>query len=349
MSTVEQIGQLPAPTKTASTPTSGRLRLLVIGLACLLISTLRFVADVGFIKYTLQALFFAGLIFVVLGLIPNRKTPALPIAVVLAYTFLYAPILVLIIFSFNASRNNANWTGFTLSWYEDLLKGGAALALSDTSSASMQVGLFQYVRNSLIVAFSAMLISTMIGTLVALGMERYRFKLRSALDVVLYLPIIIPDVAMGIAMAVFFNLAFKILERLFGIDAALGFPTIIISHVAFNISFVSVVVRARLAGMDPALEEAAYDSGANEWQTFRRIILPLIAPGIIGGALLAFTLSLDDYVITFFTAGVGTSTLPIYVFGLVRFSVTPAINALSTLMMLFSMIIVTLSLAMQRR
>jgi spermidine/putrescine transport system permease protein len=236
-----------------------------------------------------------------------------------------------------------------LSWYEDLLKGGAALALSDTSSASMQVGLFQYVRNSLIVALSAMIISTTIGTLVALGMERYRFKLRNALDVVLYLPIIIPDVAMGIAMAVFFNLIFKILEQFTGIDAALGFPTIIISHVAFNISFVSVVVRARLAGMDPVLEEAAYDSGANEWQTFRRIILPLIAPGIIGGALLAFTLSLDDYVITFFTAGVGTSTLPIYVFGLVRFSVTPAINALSTLMMLFSMIIVTLSLAMQRR
>lgn len=151
-------------------------------------------------------------------------------------------------------------------------------------------------------------------------------------------------------MVVFFNLAFDAIEAIFGgARLTLGFLTVIISHVAFNISFVAVVVRARLAGMDPALEEAAHDSGATPWQTFQHVTLPLIMPGIVGGALLAFTLSLDDFVITFFTTGIGSGTLPIFVYGMIKFSVTPAINAISTLMLLGSMILVTVALALQRR
>lgn len=270
----------------------------------------------------------------------------------LAYLFLYAPILILIIFSFNDSRSSAVWRGFTLDWYKSLLQGGGVLGLGgvDNSAQSFQAaGILFSLRNSLIVASLSTVISTALGTMIALGMERFSFRLRQVLDVVLYLPIIIPDITMGIAMAVFFNLIFKLLDNWFGITATFGFPTIVISHVAFNISFVAVVVRARLAGMDPSLEEAAQDCGANEWQTFRRVVLPLIMPGILGGALLAFTLSLDDFVITFFTAGIGTSTLPLFVYGMIKFTVTPAINAISTLMMLASMVLVTIALAIQRQ
>jgi spermidine/putrescine transport system permease protein len=180
-------------------------------------------------------------------------------------------------------------------------------------------------------------------------MHRYRFRARTALDILLYLPIVIPEITMGIAMAVFFNFAFRLVNQLFGVTLRPGFPTIIISHVAFSISFVALVVRARLAGMDRTLEEAAQDAGANEWQTFRRITLPLIVPGVLGGALLAFTLSLDDFVISFFTAGVGSTTLPIFVYGMIKFSVTPAINAISTLMLGLSILLVGLSLLVQRR
>jgi len=154
---------------------------------------------------------------------------------------------------------------------------------------------------------------------------------------------------MGISLAVFFNLLFNVLESLFRLNLNFGYWTIIIGHVAFNISFVAVVVRARLAGMDKSLEEAAQDSGANEWETFKRVVFPLIMPGVLGGALLAFTLSLDDFVITFYTAGIGTSTLPLFVFGMIRFEVTPAINAISTLMLAMSMVLVLVSLLLQRR
>lgn len=270
----------------------------------------------------------------------------------LTYLFLYAPILILIIFSFNNSRSSAVWRGFTLDWYKSLLEGSGLLppeAVENLPQTYQGAGILFALRNSMIVATISTVISTVFGTMIALGMERFNFRVRQLLDVMLYLPIIIPDITMGIAMAVFFNLIFRLLDNWFGISATFGFPTIIISHVAFNISFVAVVVRARLAGMDPSLEEAAQDCGANEWQTFRRVVLPLIMPGILGGALLAFTLSLDDFLITFFTAGVGTSTLPLFVYGMIRFSVTPAINAISTLMMLASMILVTIALAIQRQ
>jgi spermidine/putrescine transport system permease protein len=295
-------------------------------------------------------LILTGLLVFGVGLIPDTHGGLLVrLATIAGYIFLYAPIVILIIFSFNTSRRIAVWEGFTLKWYLELLKGGAALGLSGDTNVQVGEGLFLPVRNSLIVALISTVLSTTLGTLIAIGMERYKFRLRPVLNVLLYLPIIIPDITMGIAMALFFYLFFDIFELITGRVLHLGFLSIILSHVAFNISFVAVVVRARLTGMDHSLEEAAQDAGANEWQTFRHIVLPLIMPGIIGGALLAFTLSLDDYLITSFTAGVGSSTLPMYVYSLVRRSVTPAINALSTLMMAVSITLVTLSLALQRK
>ncbi len=252
----------------------------------------------------------------------------------LAFAFLYAPIVILVIFSFNASRLNAVWQGFTLEWYSILLRDEM---------------IHSAFKNSMIVATASTVISTVLGTMTALVMERFRFKLRSAFDAVLYLPIIIPDIVMAVSLLLFFVSAFRVLSSLAGIQWQLGLGTIIIAHVSFNISFVAVVVRARLADFDRTLEEAAQDLGANEWQTFRRVTLPLIMPGIVGGALLAFTLSIDDFVITFFTAGVGSTTLPIRIYGMIKRTITPEINAISSLMLLASIGLVLLSLLVQRR
>lgn len=271
---------------------------------------------------------------------------------IFAFLFLYLPILILVIYSFNASRFNATWRGFTLDWYRSLLAGGGVLGLGGVSNEAQNFaagGILHSLENSLIVAVFATIISTVLGTMAALGMERFRFKLRGWMDVMFYLPIIIPEITMGISLAIFFNILFRFFTNTIGLNPNFGFVTIIIGHVSFNISFVAVVVRARLAGMDRSLEEAAQDAGANEWQTFRRIVLPLIMPGVLGGALLAFTLSLDDFIITFYTAGIGTSTLPLFVYGMIRFEVTPAINAISTLILAASMVLVILSLVSQRR
>jgi spermidine/putrescine transport system permease protein len=274
---------------------------------------------------------------------------------VLGFLFIYIPIIILIIFSFNASRFTNVWSGFTLDWYTSLLQGGGVLGLGGVGGPSASgeglqaAGILFSLRNSMIVAAISTVLSTALGTTAAIAMERFRFRLRGFMDVMLYLPIVIPEIAMGISLAVFFNTIFGWVQDLTNTLPTLGFATIIIGHVAFNISFVAIVVRARLAGMDKSLEEAAQDSGANEWQTFTKIVLPLIAPGIVGGALLAFTLSLDDFVITFYTSGTGTSTLPLFVYGMIRFEVTPAINAISTLMLLFSIVLVLFSLVLQQR
>jgi spermidine/putrescine transport system permease protein len=242
---------------------------------------------------------------------------------VLGYLFLYLPIVILVVFSFNASRYGGVWRGFTLDWYRTLFTNQAIVAA---------------LKNSMIVAGGSTIISTIFGTMVALAMERYRFTGKLAFDALLYLPIIIPDIAMAVMLLLFFVL----------VNARLSLITIIISHIAFNISFVAVVVRARLAYFDVTLEEAAQDLYANEWQTLRRVTLPLIMPGILGGALLAFTLSIDDFVITFFTAGPGSTTLPLRIYSMVKLGVTPEINALSSMMLLFSMVLVFTSLLLQR-
>ncbi len=255
---------------------------------------------------------------------------------VLGYLFLYLPILILVVFSFNDSRSVTQWVGFSTRWYGEML-------------ADDQVILALW--NSLFVAGVSTLISTVIGTLAAVAMERYRFAGRFAIDAVLYLPIIIPDIAMAIMLLIFFNQSGIGFEpwrlELFGLRLAVPY-SVIIGHVAFNISFVAVVVRARLAQMDLSLEEAASDLYANSWQTFWRVTLPVMLPGIIGGALLAFTLSLDDFVITFFTSGAGFNTLPVRVYGMIKKGVTPKINAVSTLMLAGSLLLVFISLIARR-
>ncbi|MBF2018855.1 MAG: ABC transporter permease [Hydrococcus sp. C42_A2020_068] len=260
------------------------------------------------------------------------------------FAFLYIPILILVIYSFNSSRFNAVWRGFTLDWYRSLLTG-----VTDGRAQITDIMIWDAVNNSLLVAAISTVVATFLGTMLALALERFRFRGQTALEGLVLLPIIIPDIAMGISLLVFFSLVFQLLENLTGIRLVLGLPTIIISHIAFNISFVVVTVRAKIAELEPSVEEAAWDLGANEWQTMRHVILPLIAPGILSAALLAFTLSLDDFAIAFFTAGVGATTLPLYVYGMIKFAVTPAINAVSTLILLTSLTLVVSSLTLQRR
>lgn len=266
---------------------------------------------------------------------------------VFAYFFLWAPIVVLVLFSFNDGGSVSTWRGFTFRWYENILTNAIS---AGTEAARFSTDLMlNAVRNSLIVSVTATILSTVIGVTVSLSMDRGRFPGKSLLDAVLYLPVIIPEITQGISLAIFFKVVFDFVETHMGMRATTGFGTIIIAHVAFCISYVAIVVRARLADMNPRLEEAARDLGANEWQTFWRVTFPLILPGVVAGALLAFTISLDDFVVTFFNAGIGTTTLPIFVYGLLKTRVPPEINAISTLMLLASTILVGVSLALQGR
>jgi spermidine/putrescine transport system permease protein len=225
---------------------------------------------------------------------------------VLVYGFIYAPILILIVFSFNTQKLNIRWEGFTFHWYEVLFKDGQVLLAT---------------KNTVIIAIISTVVATIIGTMAALAMQRYRFPFYNTSETLMYIPIVIPEVVMGISLLVFFVM----------IKFTLGITTIILSHIAFNVPFVTLVVRARLHGYDRAIDEASMDLGANEITTFRRVTLPTIMPGVLSGAMLALTLSLDDYVITYFTAGPGSTTLPLRVYSMVRFIVTPEINALSTI------------------
>lgn len=251
----------------------------------------------------------------------------------LVFGFLYLPVVILILFSFNNTRSVAVFSGFSTEWY---------LRLSQNTE------LLDAAQNSLLVGLITTVFATAIGTLTAIAMDRFKFKLRTAFDANLYLPIVIPEIVMGISLLLFFNQAlFPFLLNVFGIRASTGLHTITISHIAFDIPFVYVIVRARLADFDRSLEEAASDLGADEWKTFNRVTLPLLMPGIIGGALMAFTLSLDDYLITVFTKGIQEQTMPLYIYSLVRKGVTPEINALSTALLVGSIGLVGLSLTAQ--
>lgn len=256
----------------------------------------------------------------------SEKKPALWLRIVafLTYAYIYIPILILVIFSFNTQKINVRWEGFTLHWYGELFR-------------DQQVMLA--LKNTLTIAFVSTLVATVIGTLAALALQRYRFPGYTITESVLYVPVIIPEVVMGISLLAFFALA----------GFTLGLTTITLSHIAFTIPFVTLVVRARLHGFDKSIEEAAMDLGANELTTFWRVTLPTIMPGVLSGALLAFTLSLDDYVITYFTAGPGATTLPLRVFSMVRFAVTPEVNALSTLWVLTIFVVLLLGQIIQRK
>jgi spermidine/putrescine transport system permease protein len=256
----------------------------------------------------------------------SEKKPALWLRIYsfIVYLYIYVPILILIVFSFNTQKLNISWHGFTFHWYD---------VLFHDAQVRMATG------NTLIVAAVSTLFATIIGTLAALAMQRYRFPGHDASEALMYIPIVIPEVVMGISLLVFFVM----------INLTLGLVTITIAHIAFNIPFVALVVRARLHGYDNAIDEAAMDLGADELTTFRRVTLPTIMPGILSGAMLALTLSLDDYVITYFTAGPGSTTLPLRVFSMVRFMVTPEVNALSTLWVLIVFVILLIGQIAQSR
>jgi spermidine/putrescine transport system permease protein len=208
-------------------------------------------------------------------------------------------------------------------------------------------------RNTLIIALTSTLISTIIGTMAALALNRYTFPVKRVSEAALYLPIVIPEIVMGIGILVLFSAFFRWVNTTFGLSGdhrlSLGIATITSAHIAFSVPFVTLTVRARLQGFNRSLEEAAMDLGANEFVTFWRVTLPVIAPGVLAGALLAFTLSLDDFIITFFTSGPGSTTLPIYVYGLLRRIITPEVNALSTIWILAVLMLVLISQWIQER
>jgi spermidine/putrescine transport system permease protein len=245
----------------------------------------------------------------------NRRSPWLWAAGFLAYAFLYAPLVIVVAYSFNDSRLNAEWVGFTFSWYEKLFHNEKMLRAA---------------WNSLVIGLLASAASTVLGTMAGYAMYRFRSRL---LPVLVLAPIAIPEILMGVSLLIFFVL----------LNISLGMVSIVLSHIAFCIGFVAIVVRSRLAGMDESLTEAARDLGATPWRAFRLVTLPLIMPGVVAGALMAFTLSIDDFVITFFTAGVGSTTLPLQIYTMVKISVTPEVNAVSTLLMLLTLALILIA------
>ena len=253
----------------------------------------------------------------------RRRATLLGVHAAIVYLFLYAPIAILVLFSFNRTNQTAVWQGFTLEWYRSLLHN--ALILSA-------------VRNSLLVGAVATAVATVVGTLAALALGRHEFRGKGATRALLYLPIIIPEIVVGAALVTFFGV----------VGLRLSLTTVVIAHVVFSISYVAIVVRARLSGFDRSLEEAALDLGARPLQTFWRVTLPLILPGVVSGALLVVTISIDDYVITSFVAGVGATTLPLQIYSMLKVGVTPEVNAVSTLLLAGTIVLILVAQRLQQ-
>ncbi|CAB1367335.1 polyamine transporter subunit; membrane component of ABC superfamily [Denitratisoma oestradiolicum] len=237
-------------------------------------------------------------------------------AALAVYGFLYLPLAVVVLFSFNDSQLNAQWVGFTTRWYSKLLGDGEMLRAA---------------ANSLTIALLSSTIATVLGAMAGLAMHRYRFRF---LPFLVLTPVAMPEILLGVSLLLFFRQV---------LDLTLGFLSILVAHITFSIGFVAVIVRARLAGMDESIFEAARDLGASPWATFRRITLPLILPALVAGFLMSFTLSIDDFVITFFVAGVGVSTLPLQIYSMIKVAVTPEVNAVSTLLMALTLSLIFLA------
>lgn len=238
------------------------------------------------------------------------------------YAFLYVPLAIVVIYSFNDSRLNAEWVGFTLHWYKALLNNQEMLTAA---------------RNSLVIALCASLSSTILGTMAGLAIHRYRWKF---LPVLVFTPVAMPEILLGVSLLLFF---------LQVLNVTLGMVSIIIAHTTFCIGFVAIIVRARLQAMDDSIFEAARDLGASPWQTFRLVTLPLIVPAVVAGALMSFTLSIDDFIITFFTKGVGEPILPIQIYTMIKVAVTPEVNAISTLLMLLTLTMIIIAARLEAR
>ena len=235
-----------------------------------------------------------------------RRSRLLWLVSLAVYAFLYIPLVIVVVYSFNDSRLNAEWVGFTFRWYQTLF----------ADSEMLEAG-----ANSLLIAFTAATVATLLGTMAGIAMHRYRLR---ALPLLVITPVAMPEILLGVSLLIFFVQV---------LDFTLGLFSVLIAHITFCVGFVAIVVRARLAGMDESIFEAARDLGATPWKTFRLVTFPLILPGVIAGALMAFTLSIDDFVITFFTAGVGVHTLPLQIYSMIKIAVTPEVNAVSTLLM----------------
>src|SRR5512140_2948259 len=245
-----------------------------------------------------------------------RRAWGLWIISIAVYAFLYVPLTIVVIFSFNDSRLNAEWVGFTFNWYHVLLRDEEMLRAA---------------ANSLFIAVTASAVATVLGTMAGIAMHRYKPRL---LPFLVLTPVAMPEILLGVSLLVFFIQV---------LNLTLGLLSVVIAHFTFCIGFVAIIVRARLAGMDESIFEAARDLGATPWQTFRLVTLPLIMPGVIAGTLMAFTLSIDDFVITFFTAGAGVPTLPLTIYTMIKIAVTPEVNALSALLMLLTLTMIVLA------
>ena len=258
------------------------------------------------------------------------------------FSFIYLPLAVIVVYSFNSNpMDMTSWQSFTLDWYRGLFGladvgpsiGTSAIYVESTDQ------LLKALKNSLIVATTTTIISTTIGTATAIAMTRFQFRLRNAYQGLMMMPMMMPDIVLGIGLLIFFvTLGFK-----------LSLLTIIIGHCTFLSSYVFIVVQARMAALDPALEEASADLGANGWFTFKKVLMPQLMPGIVGGALLAFIISMDDLVITYFVAGIDSTTLPMFIFSMLRRGVKPEINAIATLVILASLIIAVIGLYLRSR
>jgi spermidine/putrescine transport system permease protein len=237
-------------------------------------------------------------------------------AALAAYAFLYLPLTIVVAYSFNDSRLNAEWVGFTWHWYGVLLHDEDMLIAAG---------------NSLLIALAASLSATLLGTMAGIAIHRYDLKL---LNFMVLAPVAMPEILLGVSLLLFFIQV---------LNLTLGMLSIVLAHITFSIGFVAVIVRAQLTSIDESLFEAARDLGASPWETFRYITFPLILPAVIAGGLMAFTLSLDDFVITFFTAGVGVQTLPLRIYSMIKIAVTPEVNAVSTLLMLLTLTMIVLA------
>ncbi|TRZ63827.1 MAG: ABC transporter permease [Rhodocyclaceae bacterium] len=229
------------------------------------------------------------------------------------YAFLYVPLAVVVLFSFNDSTLNAQWVGFTTHWYAKLLGDGEMLRAA---------------ANSVLIALLSSSIATVLGAMAGLAMHRYGFRF---LPLLVLTPVAMPEILLGISLLLFFRQV---------LDLTLGLVSILVAHITFSIGFVAVVVRAGMTGMDESIFEAARDLGATPWATFRRITLPLILPALVAGYLMSFALSIDDFVITFFVAGVGVTTLPLQIYSMIKVAVTPEVNAVSTLLMALTLTLI---------
>jgi spermidine/putrescine transport system permease protein len=248
-------------------------------------------------------------------MVTNRASKLVILLGILGYLFLYIPLILVILFSFNSSRVSINWVSFSLHWYRILFADNDLIAAA---------------TNSLIIALVSSFISIILGTMA--GVALHRFKL-PFLSMLVAIPIAAPELLIGVALLLFFLM----------INFTLGLTSIILAHSAFCISFVAIAVKTRMYGMDDSILDAARDLGANRLKTFFMILLPNILPGIISGGLMAFTLSIDDFVITFFTAGPNSNTLPLAIYSMLKMGITPEINAISTIIIIFTLIITTIA------